>query len=889
MADGESKPKKITSYIIPRNTRIKTQFLWGLTGNDIVWLVFGAGFAAAFLFSNIHWAIQVIGILLVAAIFIGGFVKGQDGERVFGSYFSYFKFIGYVKKYAKIPGFGYKDVHALSAYTGIKEGKYIKFEGYLGAVIEIKPIEFGLLDQENQNMVVNCFANALRRLSGHATASIVKLEKKLILDKFIKTEEQKYANLVMQVQNGGFNNAEISAREPIFEERASFLEYLNEETNVPDVAFYFVIYENDGERLDQAVEGVMRSLRSGAVPLENQQITGRDLYIFMRGMYDSDFNERKLDELVSEDKKLLWTLPGNVKFGIKSNKVNNKARAEFAIMDYPTDVRNAWGNELFNYPGANVVMNIAPVSREESVKMIDKAIVEIRSRTGNSKKESKIMDSQAELDTIYHLLMEIKQANELMYNVNWFFSSPLKESRELAARIKENDFKYSALAGKQIDGFLSRSLGRYNAFEKSARGIPTSALAAVFPFISDKVQDPQGIFIGSNTSPVFVDFFRRDNMRVNSNMIVIGKSGSGKSFATKMMLTNLAADNARVFICDPEKEYTNLAKNLAGQSIDVGNAGAGRFNPFHVYPAMVDEDAEGAEFDDTFESHLRFLESFFKTVMEGIKQDALETLNSLVVNLYKMKGIDKWVDFAQLKPTDFPTFDELYKLAVYSHERADDEYSAINYRILMTYLEKFSDGGRYSGLWNGPATIDASENFVVFNFMTLLSNKNTVVANAQMLLVFKYLDGEIIKNREYNRRYKTKRKIVIVVDEAHVFIDESKPVALDFMFNMAKRIRKYDGMQIVITQNIKDFVGSPAIAKKSAAIINASQYSMVFSLAPNDMTDLITLYKNSGGINKTEQDQIVSAQRGQAFFIYSPSNRTTVQIDSNDVFRSIFE
>ena len=44
------------------------------------------------------------------------------------------------------------------------------------------------------------------------------------------------------------------------------------------------------------------------------------------------------------------------------------------------------------------------------------------------------------------------------------------------------------------------------------------------------------------------------------------------------------------------------------------------------------------------------------------------------------------------------------------------------------------------------------------------------------------------------------------------------------MYQLAKRIRKYNGMQIVITQNIKDFVGSPDIARKSSAIINVVQY-----------------------------------------------------------------
>ena len=105
------------------------------------------------------------------------------------------------------------------------------------------------------------------------------------------------------------------------------------------------------------------------------------------------------------------------------------------------------------------------------------------------------------------------------------------------------------------------------------------------------------------------------------------------------------------------------------------------------------------------------------------------------------------------------------------------------------------------------------------------------------------------------------------------------PVALDFMAEMAKRIRKYEGMQIIITQNIKDFLGSADIQRKSSAIINASQFSMIFQLAPNDINDLIELYKNSsGGINKDEQDGIVTAGRGVCFLISGPLSRTFLHI-----------
>ena len=96
-------------------------------------------------------------------------------------------------------------------------------------------------------------------------------------------------------------------------------------------------------------------------------------------------------------------------------------------------------------------------------------------------------------------------------------------------------------------------------------------------------------------------------------------------------------------------------------------------------------------------------------------------------------------------------------------------------------------------------------------------------------------------------------------------------------------------MQIVITQNIKDFVGSPDIARKSSAIINVSQYSLIFSLSPNDISDLITLYEKAGQINDSESDNIVNLPRGCAFIITSPSSRTNVRIIASEKIQETFE
>lgn len=99
-----------------------------------------------------------------------------------------------------------------------------------------------------------------------------------------------------------------------------------------------------------------------------------------------------------------------------------------------------------------------------------------------------------------------------------------------------------------------------------------------------------------------------------------------------MLLAELASDNAKIFILDPENEYTNLTKNLYGKVLDVSSAKEGRINPFHIIVSLDDENSDGT--NNSFYSHLQFLEEFFRLILQGINSDSLELLNKTIVDVY---------------------------------------------------------------------------------------------------------------------------------------------------------------------------------------------------------------------------------------------------------------
>lgn len=893
---------------IPGRTKIKTEFFRGVTIGDIILGIIGIAGGILIIASNLFGSNAIWYTISWVAVIISMYLPVDESLRLYASLGLLFRFAAFKKNYSKNEKIkGYAPLSEITPYFGLTAdkgvNKFINYGDYFGMVIEIKPLEFGLLGEEKQDIMIRTFANGLRRLATNQTCSIIKVRKPINFDIFMENDDKKFEILSALKEKGEYTDQEVMARAPIFEQRVLMLDTANREEPVLQDHFYMVVYGTDKQALEETCEGIVNSIGAGQMSLISKILHDKEIVCFLKSMFDENLNEREA-EGVAASNYLDWILPKKIEFKTARTIIDGKAYRHFMLAQYPLQVPNAWGHTFFSMQNVKVVMKFKPVTREKAEKIIDRGIMEKRSKLARTGKSSRQIEEQTHLETLQALLEELKNNNEQLFDVDVHLTVEENARKEVKAVLRQNGFRVSEMFGRQVDAFVSGNISRLETVNQFTRGIPTTTIAQSFPFISSASQDARGFYIGENQYPVFVDFFRRDRERANSNMFVIGKSGSGKSYATKMLLANLAADKTKIFILDPEEEYVELANNMGGKIIDVGSNKNGIINPFHVMTDLDDEgetNDKGEINDDMTEEeailaflrddytpnkkenslaiYLQFLEQFFKVVLEGISSDAFEILNSLLVELYKKFKIDIYTDLSELKPEDYPIFDDLYALINEKLKKEKDQYFYRNLQTLQTYIQKFATGGRNSNLWNGYTSIKTNENFVSFNFRTLFANRNEKLANAQMLLIFKYLNNEIINNIDFNRRYNVDRQVVVAVDEAHMFIDPKFPIALSFMAEMSKKIRKYMGMQIIITQNIKDFMGSPDIERQSSAIINNSQYSMIFQLAPNDMSDLIKLYSSvENGINKDEQDGIATAGRGTCFLISGPLSRTFVNI-----------
>ena len=824
----------------------------------------------------------IMGILAVVM-----FMPTQDGI-FYTCILENIKFLFVKKFYTETASNQKEKVSALLGFKNIKENGLVEYNGgYFGRVIKVGQKNFGIEDIIQQNIDIDYFANALKMLDGTQCADIVKIDRPVNLDNFAQDLFDRLAEMKESV-----DEEEVKAiKTAILRERIDRIDKMNNIRKQYLSDYYIVVYGKNELDLENTTINIASEINKCGL---NTKLLGRsDTAIFLKYCFSRNFDERKIKEI--DDEKLVdWIKPKKIEFKANGYTIDGTQAAMFAIADYPLRVRNAWGADIFNIPNTKVVLHVKPVDKFKAIKRIDKCIGEMETKQILSEKASEANSAETHRETMNALLDSLQTENESLLDVtltitayNYLGDDNYKKA--VRRSIMTGNFKPSNLYGLQIEGFKSSAVSPISTLKNYERGINSSSLAAVFPFVRTFVMDEGGIMLGENKAngfPFIFNMWKRGNLYQNSNGMIIGKSGSGKSFFLKSLIANEWANDTRVIILDPEAEYLTLTKNLSGNLIDVGNAKEGRINPFHIYKILT-EDGLPADPVVTFNTHLKMLESFFKIVFVGANSDVIELINNLAVEAYARKGIYETTDCTKLKAADFPLFTDL--LAVLQ-EKNKDETDSLTLRDVRTaelYLQKFVNG-RYSDIWNAPSTLEVNADLIDFNFQSLFANKNNTVANAQMLLVFRFIEQEVINAREANKSGRNLRTLIIA-DEAHLFIDAKFPIALDFFFSMSKRIRKYNGSFIPATQNIADWNANEELRSKTSAILKNSQYTFIFKLSAPDMKDVLDVYKAGDSFNADEQRMIISAVTGQVFFIGSTELRTNVKITTGEYIKSLFD
>jgi len=784
----------------------------------------------------------------------------------------------------------------------IENGLITFTNGRYGKVIKVGSLNISYLSIEEQQSKMRQLANVFNLIN--ADCSILKLERKLDLTASLSKQAELFPLLDRKFKDNEMTEKGYEQRKKQIQYEYDLIHSYNNDYPVMIKSFYLIIYHASKDTVLASAEDALEKLH--IAKLEPKMCNDSEI----KTMYYYFYNPtgRRKEAFFEHDevdyKKEI--MPETMEFFSNKIKTDSVYESVFTTYEYPSEVPGAWMTSIMGLADTTCVINIRNVEQGTAKALMDKAIREINTQILEKGKMSENMAKRAQLESFVEVLREIERGSEYLKLIGIYVLSYANSEKELRAnnrkvlnQFKQNRFKVDKLPLRQMTGLISMlPTPRDDLILNNGRDIPSSTLGASFPFMFQDLKDKDGFLLGYNESSlIFFDPKVRSPSRTNSNIMVIGKSGSGKSHFTKKMFLKMILEGVKTFIVDPEGEYDIMTQRLGGQIIDVGSGNNSRINPFHIFGVMQEESGDmvlTAEqirdgYRSIFSSHIQFLEQFMQNLIPDMTNREVARLSNIFTEAYSRKNISKYEDFSKYKPEDYPIMDDimgivrerikkLTDIIVKDANRSVEVGSELNdLRNIEVYMDRLCGEGSLATLWNGPTTIDTkNSDLILFDFRKMTNSKNDQVMNAQMMLVLRFLENEVSKNREHNLAKGDNRHIAIVVDEAHVFIDERSPAALYFMHNMIKRIRKYNGIFVVITQNVNDFVGAVNIKKYTTAIINGCQYSFIFGLNPADLQSLIDLYASVGGFSEQEKDFIANAGIGQCLFVVAPGQRITM-------------
>ncbi|MDN5347391.1 MAG: hypothetical protein PWP65_955 [Clostridia bacterium] len=566
--------------------------------------------------------------------------------------------------------------------------------------------------------------------------------------------------------------------------------------------------------------------------------------------------------------------PQALDFGPRQMTFGEQLARVLVITDYPPRVGPAWLARVAGLPGVICSIHVVPTDPAGLVLSVNRAIGELTGRLEMGGNALLIQRTEQALKDAQELLRKIDQEQQQVFFVVvvLLILAPDQETLDRRTRQMEAALAAAGMRGRvavfrQEEGL--QAAGPWAVLpagirEAGARNMPAETVAASFPFTASGINDGSGVVLGKDRDGglVLVDIWKRGGDRTNSNWTVLAKPGAGKSFTVKLLLLRELAQGSRVIIIDPEREYRQMCRELGGAWINCAG-GEGRINPLQVRPLpleeMETEEDAGPSVQGPMALHLQTLRTFFSLYLRDLDDLERAALEDALVEVYRQAGISWETDPATIPPEKWPTVRELH-----AYIAGQSKVKPESYGRLAILLRRAAEGADAS-LWAGPTTASADNDLIVLDVHEL-QNADDSVRRAQYFNVLTWAWGQIERDRQ--------ERTLLVVDEAWLLVDPQTPQALAFLRDTSKRIRKYMGGLVVISQNVVDFL-APEVQRHGQALLDNPTYKLLLAQGEKDLEALSQMMN----LSEAERELLATAKRGEGLLV-AGTQRVHIRIEA---------
>ncbi|MDP3731235.1 MAG: DUF87 domain-containing protein [bacterium] len=475
--------------------------------------------------------------------------------------------------------------------------------------------------------------------------------------------------------------------------------------------------------------------------------------------------------------------PSAISINSNSVQIGEKMARTLFVSTLPRYLNTNWFSPVINLDRIiDVAIYFHPADSGAVLKKLRDKLARLQAQAIEEANQGKVRNPilDTAIGDIESLRDQIQQGTDRFFEFGVYitvYGQSEKELEEVEQKIRqalEAQLIYVKPATFRMKEGLLSTLPLDNDLLDAHNSLNTEPISSIFPFVSYDLTSDNGILYGINTHNNSLVLFDRFSLE-NYNSVVFAKSGAGKSYTIKLEILRSLMMGTEIFVIDPEDEYRHLSDTVGGSTVKISISSDSHLNPFDIPEA-----GESENFKDIFRAHTLDLTGLFKLMLGEVTPEEGSLLDEALIQTYALKDITSENNNGGGEVPLLSDFQNILE------GLAGAESMAIRIR-------KYTEG-TFAGFLNRPTNVSLNNKMVVFSIRDMEDELRPIA----MYLILNYIWTKVRTNI---------KKRILVVDEAWWLLKYEAGGA--FLFNVAKRARKYFLGLTTISQDVPDFFASP--------------------------------------------------------------------------------
>lgn len=537
---------------------------------------------------------------------------------------------------------------------------------------------------------------------------------------------------------------------------------------------------------------------------------------------------------------------------------------------YPSRVYAGWLSRFYDADKVDMDIFIEKLNREfviESMQQLTKFqdVKYLLNRNDRSKTKTNSENLTNNLD-----ILNLVQSGQDLFNVAIVLTIRAKSVKELfftrnqlIKNVSGIDIKFEE-ALINVKKYYSLTLPLLNTksdiLKRNYHNYLTEELGGLYCFTAYQLYDPKAPLFGvnvENDSLVSTNNFNT-SLYANGNMLIIGKSGAGKTYSEQILGIRMRMQQTRVNYIIPKKGYNDYwtgCYQAGGSFITLAPNSKDCINIMAIRPEDRTDNQFNGDTNQQITSSLakksRSIITFTQLLMgkEEMTMDEESLLDVAIVRTYAKFGITEDNNSIFYPDGKIKTMPIISDLIVSVKE--EPQLSRI-----VTVYRPFIDGTCKN--MNGQTNVDTENYYTVYNV-------DDEIIPQKLFPAFMFIAFESV--------YSLAKSTRLVYDA--IFLDEVwkmmiNEASANQVRDMVKIIRGYAGCVILATQDIPDFLNSPGGFGK--AVLSNTEIKMFHGLKKNELDEVIKVVD----LSENDKAALLKFPTGRAILF---ANNEKVMVD----------